>query len=72
VREARFETVRRRVAELAPHDVHAKEWLKWPIRRRFATLPRLGKTVMKLLLAESYLFLFKRLRLVLTSRASVR
>ncbi|HTR21673.1 MAG TPA: TIGR04190 family B12-binding domain/radical SAM domain protein [Gemmatimonadales bacterium] len=71
-RDARFAAVKRRVEAMAPRDVHAKEWLKWPIRRRFATLPRLGKTVVKLLFAESYLFLFKRLRLVLGRRATAR
>ena len=63
--------MRRRVEELSPHDVGAKEWLKWPIRRRFATIPRLGKVLVGLFLTEWRLFVFKRLRLFL-GRAPAR
>jgi B12-binding domain/radical SAM domain protein len=65
-RESRFAAVKGRVEELSARTVGTKEWLKWPIRRRFATFPRLSKVLIKLFLAESRLFLFKRLRLVLT------
>jgi B12-binding domain/radical SAM domain protein len=63
-RDARLAEVRQRVAALSPHEVRAKDWLKWPVRRRFATLPRLIKVLATLFLTESRLFLFKRLRLV--------
>jgi B12-binding domain/radical SAM domain protein len=63
-RDARFTAVRRRVEALAAHQVRTKEWLKWPIRRRFATLPRLGKVLLLLLLSQCRLFIFRRLRLV--------
>lgn len=61
--DARFAAVRRTVKELFPHDAGAKEWLKWPIRRRFATIPRLGKILLRLLLTEWRLLVFKRLKL---------
>jgi len=66
-REARFAEVKRRVDQLAPHAGRTKEWLKWPIRRRFATIPRLTKVFLKLFLTESRLLVFKRLRLVWAS-----
>jgi B12-binding domain/radical SAM domain protein len=63
-RELRLAAVRRRVRELARPEVRAKDWLKWPIRRRFARLPRLARMLFGLLVVEIRLFLFKRLRLV--------
>lgn len=63
-REARLAAVRQRVKDLARPEVRAKDWLKWPIRRRFARLPRLARMLVGLFLVEIRLFLFKRLRLV--------
>lgn len=71
-RDVRLEPIRRRVAALAPHDVRAKEWLKWPIRRRYTSLRRLAKILVLQLLAESRLFLFKRLPLVFREFAAAR
>ena len=67
-REHQYAAVKRRVEELSARTVGTKEWLKWPIRRRFATIPRLSKVLLKLFLAESRLFWSKRLRLVLAGR----
>jgi B12-binding domain/radical SAM domain protein len=64
-REQQYAAVKRRVEELSARAVGTKEWLKWPIRRRFATIPRLSKVLLKLFLTESRLFWSKRLRLVL-------
>jgi B12-binding domain/radical SAM domain protein len=64
-RERRFAVVKRQVEELSARTVGTKEWLKWPIRRRFATIPRLSKVLLKLFLTQSRLFWSKRLRLVL-------
>jgi B12-binding domain/radical SAM domain protein len=64
-REQQFDVVKRRVEELSARTVGTKEWLKWPIRRRFATIPRLGKVLLKLFVSQSRLFVSKRLRLVL-------
>jgi hypothetical protein len=63
-REARLAAVRQRVQDLARPEVRAKDWLKWPIRRRFARLHRLARMLVGLFLVEVRLFLFKRLRLV--------
>jgi B12-binding domain/radical SAM domain protein len=63
-RDAAFAAVRSKIAKLGPRDAGAKEWLKWPIRRRFATLPRLLRVLARLLLTEWRLF-FKRLWLSL-------
>jgi B12-binding domain/radical SAM domain protein len=63
-REARLAAVRQRVKDLARPEVRAKDWLKWPIRRRFARLPRLVRMLFVLLVVEMRLFVFKRLRLV--------
>lgn len=69
-RDARFTAVRRRVEALSARQVRTKEWLKWPIRRRFATLPRLGKVFLLLVLTQCRLFFFRRLRLVLAGSAA--
>ena len=63
-RAARLAAVRQRVKELARPEVRAKDWLKWPIRRRFARVPRLARMLVGLFLVEIRLFLFRRLRLV--------
>jgi B12-binding domain/radical SAM domain protein len=65
-REARLAAVRQRVTDLARPEVRAKDWLKWPIRSRFARLPRLVRMLFGLLVVEIRLFVFKRLRLVLS------
>lgn len=70
-REARFAAVRHRVAELSAREVLTKEWLKWPIRRRFASLPRLARMLVRLGLAESRL-IARRLRLLAAARAAER
>jgi B12-binding domain/radical SAM domain protein len=64
-RERRAAAASREATELSADPVRTKEWLKWPIRRRFATLPRLGKVLFTLVLAQWRLFIFRRLRLVL-------
>ncbi|HSD33423.1 MAG TPA: TIGR04190 family B12-binding domain/radical SAM domain protein, partial [Gemmatimonadales bacterium] len=61
-RQARLAALRQRVTDLARPEVRAKDWLKWPIRRRFARLHRLARMLVGLFLVEVRLFLFKRLR----------
>ena len=63
-RQARLGAVRQRVTDLARPEVRAKDWLKWPIRRRFARLHRLARMLVVLFVVEIRQFLFKRLRLV--------
>jgi hypothetical protein len=63
-RQARLDAVRQRVTDLARPEVRTKDWLKWPIRRRFARLHRLARMLVVLFVVEIRQFLFKRLRLV--------
>jgi B12-binding domain/radical SAM domain protein len=63
-RQARLAALRQRVTDLARPEVRAKDWLKWPIRRRFARLHRLARMLVVLFVVEIRQFLFKRLRLV--------
>jgi B12-binding domain/radical SAM domain protein len=64
-RAAALAAVRREITAIPRRDSVAKEWLKWPTRRRFATLPRLVGVLARLLLTEWRLFVFKRLKLYL-------
>jgi hypothetical protein len=64
-REAALGAVQREITAIPRRDSVAKEWLKWPTRRRFATLPRLAGVLARLLLTEWRLFVFKRLKLYL-------
>jgi len=63
-RQVRLAALRQRVTDLARPEVRAKDWLKWPIRRRFARLHRLARMLVVLFVVEIRQFLFKRLRLV--------
>jgi len=68
-RERRLAAVRERIDPRPSHEVSAKEWLKWPIRRRYATIPRLVKVLVGLAATEGRLFLRRRLRLYFARRA---
>jgi B12-binding domain/radical SAM domain protein len=72
-RDARLAAVQGRVAAAPGRNPGPKEWLKWPVRRRFATVARLAATLLRLVAAESRRFVTKRLRLVFgRSRAGRR
>ncbi len=68
-RTRRLEAVKRRARELRAQPAGSKEVMKWPIRRRFRSLPRLGLIGARLLGREVYLLLFKRLGLMLAERS---